>query len=307
MNSLLDKWRLLQAIIADVQLPATAKVAAAVLLDCLNCQTGRCDPSIAFIADRIARGRRQAIDAVNELAKQGWLTRTLRRGTTAYAFAFDRLDEGKGAVRNSAQHVDDDVRKTAPLGVRNFARGGVRNSAHKTEKRETGKREHGKEETSLPPLPFSVSAANGEPPPAAKEPSRGQKAIRGQEERVTAFDAFWRAYPKRVAKGAARRAFDRALKAGASPAEIIAGARRYAAERAQERDPTARVRFTKHPTTWLNGEGWLDEEALPANGLVIDQNGNRVADPPRRVNGEPRRRFGLTDEEAARIIAEYQP
>src|SRR5215472_9961100 len=39
----------------------------------------------------------------------------------------------------------------------------------------------------------------------------------------SAFAAFWRAYPRRVAKGAARKAFARAVKHGVAPATIIAG------------------------------------------------------------------------------------
>lgn len=72
------------------------------------------------------------------------------------------------------------------------------------------------------------------------------------------FERFWRAYPRRVAKGHARKAWAKAIKA--APAEtIIEGATRYAAERARD-DP----KFTKHPATWLNGECWDDEPNLPA-------------------------------------------
>jgi len=74
-----------------------------------------------------------------------------------------------------------------------------------------------------------------------------------------AFADFWRAYPRRVAKGAARKAFAKAIKNGVEPAAIIEAARRYAAERAGEE-----ARFTKHPSTWLNGECWDDEPV--ANG-----------------------------------------
>ncbi|MCP3469821.1 hypothetical protein NLM33_05690 [Bradyrhizobium sp. CCGUVB1N3] len=69
------------------------------------------------------------------------------------------------------------------------------------------------------------------------------------------FEAWWRQYPRRVAKGAARKAFKRVLaKKIATFDQLMAGVMRYGAERAGE-DPT----FTKHPATWLNGECWTDE------------------------------------------------
>lgn len=74
-------------------------------------------------------------------------------------------------------------------------------------------------------------------------------------ERYTAdgFAEFWDAYPRRVGKLAAQRAFAKALKA-TTAAEIIAGARRYAEQRRGQDS-----KFTKHPTTWLNGGCWTDE------------------------------------------------
>jgi hypothetical protein len=71
------------------------------------------------------------------------------------------------------------------------------------------------------------------------------------------FETFWRAYPRREAKGAARRAYEKARKS-VSAETILQGAERYARERTFE-DP----KFTKHPATWLNGECWGDEPRQP--------------------------------------------
>ena len=92
------------------------------------------------------------------------------------------------------------------------------------------------------------------------------------------FARFWAAYPRRIGKGAARRAFAKATKAGVDPHAIIEGARRYGAERAGE-DP----RYTPHPAMWLSAERWLDEPAPRTGGPpIIDEAGNAVAGPPRR-------------------------
>jgi hypothetical protein len=90
------------------------------------------------------------------------------------------------------------------------------------------------------------------------------------------FAEFWAAYPKRVAKEAARRAFAAALKRGVSPEVLTQGARRYAAERASE-DPY----YTKHPSTWLRGGCWEDGSDHDGSP-VIDQDGNDVEPAPAR-------------------------
>lgn len=73
------------------------------------------------------------------------------------------------------------------------------------------------------------------------------------ENPLVGFDEFWSVFPRKVAKGAAKRMYQKAVK-GAKPEEILCGAQRYASERAGN-DP----KFTKHPATWLHGECWTDE------------------------------------------------
>ena len=67
------------------------------------------------------------------------------------------------------------------------------------------------------------------------------------------FEDFWAAYPRKKAKGHARKAWERAVR-HTDPLVIIDGAKRYAEEKRTE-DPM----FVKHPATWLNGECWEDE------------------------------------------------
>jgi biotin operon repressor len=64
------------------------------------------------------------------------------------------------------------------------------------------------------------------------------------------FNSFWENYPKKVDKGAAVRAFRKALKQF-DPIDIIEGAKRFSA------DPNLpEKRFIKNPATWLNAEAW---------------------------------------------------
>jgi hypothetical protein len=65
------------------------------------------------------------------------------------------------------------------------------------------------------------------------------------------FESFWAVYPRKIGKGAARKAYRNALKR-ASAEEIAAGAKAYAASKP---DP----QYTAHASTWLNADRWLDE------------------------------------------------
>jgi hypothetical protein len=76
------------------------------------------------------------------------------------------------------------------------------------------------------------------------------------------FEDFWQAYPRKVGKGAARKAWDAAVgRKRVDPRVIITGARRYAAD---PNLPTeAEKSFIPHPSTWLNAERWGDEPLPP--------------------------------------------
>jgi hypothetical protein len=71
------------------------------------------------------------------------------------------------------------------------------------------------------------------------------------------FEEFWNYYPKKVDKGAAIRAFKKALKTHPAT-DVIKGAQRYA------EDPNLpEKQYIKNPATWLNAEAW-NNGPLPA-------------------------------------------
>lgn len=99
------------------------------------------------------------------------------------------------------------------------------------------------------------------PPQLELVPSPSEAAVKpAKTGTAEAFDQFWRFYPRKIAKQAARRAWDKAVK-GVDPRVIITGARRYAVER-HFNDPAGK--YTKHPATWLNGGCWEDEVVVDA-------------------------------------------
>jgi len=69
------------------------------------------------------------------------------------------------------------------------------------------------------------------------------------------FEMWWSQVPRKVGKGQARRAFTTALRK-VSLGELVEGIRRYAYSVTAAGTAPA---FIAHPTTWLNGERWLDD------------------------------------------------
>lgn len=104
-------------------------------------------------------------------------------------------------------------------------------------------------EEPLVTVPATVSVVE-EVDPSRPLPSRlPLSAVDGE------FSRFWEIYPRRVAKGAAVKAY-RAARRKASLTEILDGVAAYA----KSADP----RYTAHPATWLNAERWADDNGVPA-------------------------------------------
>jgi len=64
------------------------------------------------------------------------------------------------------------------------------------------------------------------------------------------FEDFWAAYPRKIGKGAARKAWIKAL-TKTDPATVLSAVR--------SQPWPADVQFLPHPATWLNQERWTDE------------------------------------------------
>lgn len=116
------------------------------------------------------------------------------------------------------------------------------------------------------------------------------------------FDEFWRLYPRKVGKIAARKAFAKAVKLAPLPV-ILDSVRLYAMD-ARMRDPE----FVAHPSTWLN-EGRWDDEPTPvvASPLTALQGGIEAPNPRMGVSGRGR---GSTKDErvavALGLVAKYE-
>lgn len=91
-----------------------------------------------------------------------------------------------------------------------------------------------------------------------------KEEIYAQNEFEHDFDEFWNTYPRKVGKGAAKKAFRRAVK-DANVATVLAGVVRLA------NDPYLPPKqFIPHPATWLNKQGWEDEP-YPERVLTVEE------------------------------------
>jgi hypothetical protein len=132
--------------------------------------------------------------------------------------------------------------------------------------------------TDVTPPPLSPPMINNSTPPIPTP-----KTIKSTTEEPL-FEGFWLVYPRKVGKGAARKAYRHALKR-ASHVEILAGAKAYAASKP---DP----KYTPHATTWLNADRWLDEpERKPGANVVgfrkefkIEPEGPKISEEERQAN-----------------------
>ena len=98
---------------------------------------------------------------------------------------------------------------------------------------------------------------SGTQPEGASHP-RGTSPANGWV--VAAFEQWWKTYPRRVAKGAARKAYAGALRK-THPRTLQEAVERYAA------DPNLpEAQYVPHPATWLNQERWSDGPLPPRRG-----------------------------------------
>lgn len=98
--------------------------------------------------------------------------------------------------------------------------------------------------TELTPIEESKKAIKQEIPPYSPPTGEG-------------FDQFWAAYPKKRSKGAARKAWDKLHVDSTMQATIL-----QAIERAKQSEDWQKDggQYIPYPATWLNDEGWEDEE-----------------------------------------------
>lgn len=121
---------------------------------------------------------------------------------------------------------------------------------------------------SLPESPPIVLPLQALGDPVPEETTRDATETAGRKSRKKPagmlppdFAEFWAEYPRKVDRGHALKAWQRAAKEGTMPplAEILAALRRQTLSTNWQDEM-----YIPHPATWINGERWADAPAVPA-------------------------------------------
>jgi hypothetical protein len=270
-----------------------------------NCAIGRCDPRHQALAKELCISKRSVIRGIATLEKRGWIVVERNVSGTHAGNQILFLDPPTGDTILSPVGVTTVCHPLKGGRVTNSTGTGDKpgmgrvtyavtpnNNEENSEENSEGKSQTPTSESEL----FTDASSQNLIPNdlTAERPLRSLSRRKNLKASVVtidaAFDCFWAAYPKRVARGAARKAFAAAIKAGTDPEEIIEGARRFCTERAGA-DP----RYTAHPATWLNGERWTDESAARPNGsgpVTLDNETGRPIEPQHHAEGDRNYRTG---------------
>lgn len=214
---------------------------------CTGKASNACYPSIQTLQDMTGHSENTVRAALKELETLGFITRTARVGASnIYTLQIEAMRSAHRRRRWS---------NTYEAGNPYTPGSNVTTTVEELDDSERG----GALAGTVEPL---VEATE---PPATVDtpaPSTGDLAPiktkkKGSTARVESdFLDFYAAYPRHVGKEAARRAFEKAVKAGTPAADIIEGARHYAAATAAAGTET---RYIAHPATWLNAGRWSDD------------------------------------------------
>jgi hypothetical protein len=240
-----------------------------------NDADGRCNPGYDTVAEELPVHRATVFRAIDAGVKWGWLAQPVRHGQANADFYFTFPPDNVATVRphNVAPERPQRASKVAPVRTQGRTR------ANDTSSKRTEERERGKSQT--------------RPPDVAHGSRKGPTGKQGKQD--DAFARFWAAYPKKVDRLRAEKAFAAALKRGADAEAVIAATARYAAERAGEPE-----RYTKNPATWLNAGSYLNP---PSGKPIIDEVGNVVG---YAASGPTSRREAEEDAEAEFLIEYYE-
>lgn len=259
----------------DSRLPCNLKLVAIVFADCANSETGESWPSAQYVANRATMSRRQAIRNINELIKLGILVEVgKRRSPGGYT-------KVRMIVKKALEEFGSDTHDTGDT-------------------------------LSLvtPEAPGSDTHDTQVVSPVSPEPSNNRHKEPLSIDEL--FDAFWSAYPTKVGKKPARKAFEVALKKAPKSdlwkkekftdvscfvASIVRGIFRRINLDRQWKDG-----FIPNPTTYLNQERWEDEiQQSDNNGKLVDSDQARKDDEARRANSVYLKNLEILDLMRARI------
>lgn len=207
---------------------------------CTGEHSNACHPAVQTLREMTAVSVNTIRAALKDLEAMGFITRTRRAGTsTVYTLQIDamRAVHRRRRWTNTTTAGDPYTVTDTVTVVEELA---IEEQAVKV------KRGDFAEATATEPVQAELI-----PAPVKKKTKKSSTPALDE-----AFNEFYyHAYPRKMEPLKARRAFEKAVKSGADPREIIEGARRFAAATAAKE-----VTYIPYPASWLNAGGWMSAE-----------------------------------------------
>lgn len=207
---------------------------------CTGEHSNACHPAVQTLREMTAVSVNTIRAALKDLEAMGFITRTRRAGTsTVYTLQIDamRAVHRRRRWTNTTTAGDPYTVTDTVTVVEELT---IEEQAVKV------KRGDFAEATATEPVQAELI-----PAPVKKKTKKSSTPALDE-----AFNEFYyHAYPRRMEPLKARRAFEKAVKSGADPREIIEGARRFAAATAAKE-----VTYIPYPASWLNAGGWMSAE-----------------------------------------------
>lgn len=219
---------------------------------CTGTHSTACYPSVRTLQEMTGHSVRTIRAALNDLEEMGFITRAARAGTsTVYTLQIDVMRAHHRRRRWTETRDSGNPYAGDPDAVTVVDEIPVEEQLVKVKRGNFA-------EATVEPVEVETPA----PVPAVAQVDLAPAKAKKNTGVDADFEEFYAAYPRHVGKEAARRAFVKAVKNKAPAADIIEGARRYAAATAAAGTET---RYIAHPATWLNAGRWSDdmEDAAP--------------------------------------------
>jgi len=256
-SSLVERWQLVQAINADSELSASAKIVTVALMGFVNSKTGECFPTFEKIAACCHVSKRTVATATQELERRGWVAIERDEGgdreSNRYRFAFSRIrDGGSAALAVSEAPAVEEIHgeNFAPCSDVHGAKSALSMVQN-------------------PPVHGAKFAPKLEEENSIKRTQESLFTV-DQLPKAAPFDfetwfeqQWWPQYPagRRVERAEAKKRAKAIIEGRrsdglkATPDELLGGLLRYAAS------DDVRRGFPMKPINWLNHGRWADEHA----------------------------------------------
>jgi hypothetical protein len=135
---------------------------------------------------------------------------------------------------------------------------------------------HDPSATPLAGLPLSGFPSSDNPTPKNNNLKEEQVKNTKSANCENLFEEFWNAYPRKLDKAKAFRAFKSAL-TRTKFEDILAGVIAY------RNDPKRNPDFTKYPATWLNNDSWENAASAPEGSAAADERKRKEREASQRL------------------------